>query len=77
MAETVNVFPSASLSQSFHAHQIKNFMHLDSTCESEILEIIGSLNLHKAPGIDEVPTKLIKAAKYSLVAYLTKNLTTA
>ena len=72
MAKTVNVSPSASLSQWFHGLQIQNSIYLDSTCKSEILEIIGYLNPNKVPGIDEVPTKLIKAAKYSLVAYLTK-----
>ena len=49
MAKTVNVSPSALLSQSFHGLQIKNSMYLDSTCESEILEIH---RFFKAPGID-------------------------
>ena len=34
--------------------------------------IIGFLNSNKAQGIDDVPTKLIQAAKYSLAPYLSK-----
>ena len=34
--------------------------------------MIGFLNSNKAPGIDEILTKLTKAAKYSLAPYLLK-----
>ena len=38
----------------------------------EVTDIIITLNPHKSPGIDDIPTKLIKAAKYVLSPYLSK-----
>ena len=38
----------------------------------EVTDIISSLNPHKSLGVDDIPTKLIKAAKHVLNPYLSK-----
>ena len=40
------------------------------TSEDEIIDIINKLNPSKAPRYDDIPTKLIKAAKFSLAPFL-------
>ena len=40
------------------------------TSENEIIDIINKLNPSKAPRYDDIPTKLIKAAKFSFAPFL-------
>ena len=52
--------------------RVLNFLYLDLTDEYKIVGIINNLNPNKAPGVDIIPTLLIKAAKYVLAPYLIK-----
>ena len=73
LAKAFNASPLEFISQSFRGQRIKNSFYLEPISENEVLEIITGLNPNKAPGVDEIPTKLIKAAKYVLAPYLTIN----
>ena len=63
LAKPFNASPLEFISQSFRGQRIKNSFYLESISENEVLEIITGLNPNKAPGVEEIPTKLIKAAK--------------
>ena len=72
MAENIIVTPKQPLSKTFCGTRIQNSIFFETADEYEIIGIINNLNEHKALGVDGIPTKLIKAAKYVLAPYLSK-----
>ena len=63
--------PSKILSSMyFYGQRVMNSIYIEDASEDEILDIINNLNPNKAPGYDDIPTKLIKAAKFSLAPLL-------
>ena len=70
MAEA-NDKPSKNLSSMhFYGQRDINSMYIEDAHEDEILDIINNLNPNKAPGYDDIPTKLIKTATFSLAPIL-------
>ena len=55
---------------SFYGKRISRSIDFEPTNGEEILNIINDLNPNKAPGYDDIPTKLIKAAAHSLPPFL-------
>ena len=60
-----------SLTDTFCGHRVQNSIFLNPTDEYEVISIINKFKPNKASGIDDIPTKLIKAAKHILSPYLT------
>ena len=59
--------PSKNVSSVHFYGRVINSIYIEDASEDEILDIINNLNPNKAaPGYDDIPTKLIKAAKFSL-----------
>ena len=63
--------PSKNLSaMHFYGQRVINSIYIEDVSEDETLDIINNLNPYKAPGYDDIPTKLIKAAKFSFAPIL-------
>ena len=56
----------------FFGKRVLNSLYLKPTDVYEVTDIISSLNPHKSAGVDDIPTKRIKAAKHVL-NYCLKN----
>ena len=72
MAKNITIKSNQPLSNSFCGKRVQNSIYFNSTDEYEIIGIISRLNSNKASGVDNIPTKLIIAAKYILAPYLTE-----
>ena len=70
----MNTSCAKTLTKRFFGKRVLNSLYLEPTDEYEVTDIISSLNPHKSPGVDDIPTKLIKAAKHVLSAYLSKSI---
>ena len=57
-------------SQFFYKKRVSHSIYFEPTNDEEIVNIIKDLNLSKAPGYDDIPTKLIKAAARLLSPFL-------
>ena len=71
MAGSIDKHSKTFSSKQFFGQRITNSIYIEDTSEDEIIDIINKLNQSKAPGYDDIPTKLIKAAKFSLALSLT------
>ena len=71
MIESTYKNSTASHPFTFYGKRISNSIFLEPTNCDEIINIIDGLNPNKASGYDDIPTKLIKAAKHSLAPILT------
>ena len=56
----------------FVGKRVLNSLYLEPSDVYEVTDIISSSNPHKSMGVDDIPTKLIKAAKHVLSPYLSK-----
>ena len=72
MANCINTRCANTQPKRFFGKCVLNSLYLEPTDVYEVTDIISTLNPHKSPGIDDIPTKLIKAAKYVLSPYLSK-----
>ena len=54
----------------FLRKRVINSIYIEEVSKDEILDIIDNLNPNKALGYNDIPTKLIKAAKFSLAPIL-------
>ena len=57
-------------SQFFYGKRVSHSIYFEPTNDEEIVNIIKDLNSNKAPGYDDKPTKLTKAAAHSLSPFL-------
>ena len=71
MANSIVGGANQSLTDTFCGHRVQNSIFLNPTDEYEVISIINKFKPNKASGIDDIPTKLIKAAKHILSPYLT------
>ena len=72
MAKNITIKSKQPFSNYFCGKRVRNSIYFNPTDEYEIIGIISSLNPNKASGVDDIPTKLIIAAKYILALYLTE-----
>ena len=72
MAKNITIKSNPPFSNSFCGKQVRNSIYFNPTDEYEIIGIISRLNPNKASGVDDILTKLIKAAKYILAPYFTE-----
>ena len=72
MAKNITIKSKQPFSNYFCGKRVRNSIYFNPTNEYEIIGIISSLNPNKASGVDDIPTKLIIAAKYILAPYLTE-----
>ena len=72
MANCMNTSCAKTQNKRFFGKRVLNSLYLEPTNVYEVADIISSLNPHKSPGVDDIPTKLIKAAKHVLSPYLSK-----
>ena len=56
--------------QSFYGKRVSHSIYFEPTNDEEVVNIIKDVNFNKAPGYDDIPTKLIKAAAHSLSSFL-------
>ena len=63
MANCINTRCANTQPKRFFGKRVLNSLYLEPTNVYEVTDIISILNPHKSPGIDDIPTKLIKAAK--------------
>ena len=66
MANCMNRSCAKTQTKHFFGKRVLNSLYLEPTDVYEVTDIISSLNPHKSPGVDDIPTKLIKAAKHVL-----------
>ena len=72
MANCMNKSCAKTQTKRFFGKLGLNLLYLEPTDVYEVTDIISSLNPHKSPCIDDIPTKLIKTAKHVLSPYLSK-----
>ena len=72
MANCMNTSCAKPQTKRFFGKRVLNSLYLEPTDVYEITDIISSLNPHKSPSVDDIPTKLIKASKHVLSPYLSK-----
>ena len=72
MAKNIMIKSNQPFSNSFCGKPVRNSVYFNPTDEYEIIGIIGHLYPNKASEVDDIPTKLIIAAKYILAPYLTE-----
>ena len=70
MAKSVDKSSIKANLQSFYGKRVSHSIYFEPTNDEEIVNIIKDLNPIKAPGYDDIPTKLIKAAAHSLSPFL-------
>ena len=70
MAKSIDKFSLKANLQSFYGKLVSHSIYFEPTNDEEIVNIIKDLNPNKAPGYDDIPTKLIKAAAHSLSRFL-------
>ena len=70
MAKSIGKSSIKANSQSFYGKRDSHSFYFEPTNDDEIVNIIKDLNPNKAPGYDDIPTKLIKAAAHSLSSIL-------
>ena len=70
MAKSIDKSSIKAKSQSFYGKLVSHSIYFEPTNDEEIVNIIKDLNPNKAPGYDDLSTKLIKAAAHSLSPFL-------
>ena len=70
MAKSIDKSSIKANSQSFYAKRVSHSIYFEPTNNEEIVNFIKDLNPNKAPGHDDIPTKLIKAAAHTLSPFL-------
>ena len=70
MAKSIDKSSIKANSQSFYGKRVSYSIYFEPTNDEEIVNITKDLNSNKAPGYDDIPTKLIKAAAHSLSPFL-------
>ena len=70
MVKSIDKSSTKANSQSFYGKRVSHPIYFKPTNDEEIVNIIKNLNPNKAPGYDDIPTKLIKAAAHSLSPFL-------
>ena len=70
MAKSIDKSSIKANSQFFDGKRIPHSIYFKPTNDEEIVNIIKDLNPNKAPGYDDIPSKLIKAAAHSLSLFL-------
>ena len=54
----------------FYEQRVINSIYIEDTSKDKIVDIINNSSSNKASGYDDIPTKLIKAAKFSPAPFL-------
>ena len=70
MAKSIDKSSKKSTSNTFTESE-SHSINLKPNNGKEIVNVIKDLNPNKAPGHDDIPTKLVKAAAHSLSPFLT------
>ena len=70
MAKSIDKSSIKANSLSFYGKRVSHSIYFEPTNDEVIVNIIKDLNPNKAPGYDDIPTKLVKAAAHSLSPFL-------
>ena len=70
MAKSIDKSSMKANLQSFYGKRVSHFIYFELTNDEEIENIIKDPNPNKAPGYDDIPTKLVEAAPHSLSPFL-------
>ena len=68
MVKSIDKSSIKANSQSFYGKRVSHSIYFEPTNDEEVVNIIKDLNPNKAPGYDDIPTKLIKAAAQCTLA---------
>ena len=72
MANCMNTSCAKTQIKRFFGKHVLSSLYLEPTDVYEVTDIVSGLNPHKSSGVDDIPTKLIKAAKHVLSPYISK-----